>query len=73
MVPKRDRFVAALLLLMMGWSLSACSLTSTNRITPTEASKPDWFDIPLTDVQTGETFTINDFAGKVVLLETMAT
>jgi thiol-disulfide isomerase/thioredoxin len=26
----------------------------------------------MTDVQTGEPFTINDFAGKVVLLETMA-
>lgn len=26
----------------------------------------------LVDVQTGETFTMNDYAGKVVLLETMA-
>jgi cytochrome oxidase Cu insertion factor (SCO1/SenC/PrrC family) len=26
----------------------------------------------LTDVQSGETFTMNDYAGKVVLLETMA-
>ena len=26
----------------------------------------------LTDVQTGETFTMNDYAGKVVLVETMA-
>jgi len=26
----------------------------------------------LTDAQTGETFTMNDYAGKVVLLETMA-
>jgi len=26
----------------------------------------------LTDVQTGETFSINDYAGKVVLLQTMA-
>ena len=33
---------------------------------------PDWFDMKLTDVQTGETFTMNDYAGKVVLLETMA-
>lgn len=33
---------------------------------------PDWFDMPLTDVQTGETFTMNDYTGKVVLLETMA-
>ncbi len=28
--------------------------------------------MPLTDVRTGQTFTINDFAGKVVLIQTMA-
>jgi cytochrome oxidase Cu insertion factor (SCO1/SenC/PrrC family) len=33
---------------------------------------PEWFDIELTDVQTGESFTMNDFSGKVVLVETMA-
>jgi len=33
---------------------------------------PDWFEIPLTDVQTGEAFTVSDFSGKVVLVETMA-
>jgi thiol-disulfide isomerase/thioredoxin len=33
---------------------------------------PDWFDIEMTDVQTGKTFKMNDYAGKVVLLETMA-
>lgn len=33
---------------------------------------PEWFDFELTDVQTSETFTMNDFAGKVVLVETMA-
>ena len=31
-----------------------------------------WVDVPLTDVQTGETFTMTDFSGKVVLIETMA-
>jgi peroxiredoxin len=35
-------------------------------------SRPDWFDMEMVDVQTGETFTMNDYAGKVVLLETMA-
>lgn len=35
-------------------------------------STPDWFDMELVDAQTGETFTMNDYAGKVVLLETMA-
>jgi cytochrome oxidase Cu insertion factor (SCO1/SenC/PrrC family) len=38
----------------------------------TSATTPDWFDMELTDVQTGKTFTMNDYAGKVVLLETMA-
>jgi thiol-disulfide isomerase/thioredoxin len=33
---------------------------------------PDWFNVELTDVNTGETFRIADFKGKVVLLETMA-
>jgi len=39
---------------------------------PAASDMPDWFDIELTDVQTGDTFTMNDYAGKVVLLETMA-
>jgi len=42
--------------------------TATSTATPT----PDWFKIELTDVQTGEKFSMNDYAGKVVLLETMA-
>jgi peroxiredoxin len=33
---------------------------------------PGWFDIELIDVQTGKTLTTNDYAGKVVLLKTMA-
>jgi thiol-disulfide isomerase/thioredoxin len=36
------------------------------------AERPEWFDLEMVDVRTGESFTINDFAGKVVLLETMA-
>ena len=35
-------------------------------------SKPDWFGLVLTDARTGETFTINDFAGKVVLIQTIS-
>ena len=37
-----------------------------------EMSAPDWFDVELTNVQNGETFTINELHGKVVLVETMA-
>lgn len=36
------------------------------------AETPEWFDVELTDVRTGETFTMSDFAGEVVLVETMA-
>jgi thiol-disulfide isomerase/thioredoxin len=41
-------------------------------IAVTATTTPDWFDMEMTDVQTGKTFTMNDYAGKVVLLETMA-
>lgn len=43
---------------------------SVTTVAPTKA--PDWFDMELTDVQTDQTFTMNDYAGKVVLVETMA-
>ena len=33
---------------------------------------PDWFSASLTDARTGRAFTVNDFKGKVVLVETMA-
>jgi hypothetical protein len=33
---------------------------------------PAWFGASFTDVRTGDTFSIKDFAGKVVLVETMA-
>jgi len=33
---------------------------------------PNWFGASLTDARTGQTFSINDFQGKVVLVETMA-
>ena len=33
---------------------------------------PGWFSASLTDARTGQAFNINDFKGKVVLVETMA-
>jgi len=42
---------------------------------PTASPTPEYFpwkDMELTDVVTGETFTVNDYAGNVILLETMA-
>lgn len=60
--------------------LSACTSPQVSAVgtqepvvapaTPTVT--PDWFNMELTDVQTGEIFTMNDYAGKVVVLETMA-
>ena len=42
------------------------------KATETTASEWDWFSVVLTDAQTGQTFTMNDYAGKVILVETMA-
>jgi cytochrome oxidase Cu insertion factor (SCO1/SenC/PrrC family) len=33
---------------------------------------PAWFSVDLTDVNSGETFTVADLQGKVILIETMA-
>ncbi len=41
-------------------------------VTGATTTTPDWFNMKMTDVRTGQTFTISDFAGKVVLVETMA-
>lgn len=50
--------------------------TSAEGVQPTEvvpeSTAPAWFDITLTDVNTGENFNVHDLQGNVVLLETMA-
>lgn len=58
-------------LIFLGFTLiiSACAPAQPEVTTVTT---PEWFDMELTDAQTGEIFTMNDYAGKVVLLETMA-
>lgn len=48
------------------------SATSETSGTTIDVTTPEWFDMELTDAQTGETFTMNDYTGKVVLMETMA-
>jgi cytochrome oxidase Cu insertion factor (SCO1/SenC/PrrC family) len=70
------------LLLVSGFALImfACTSVQANTgdtyksqsATTAPTKTPDWFDMELTDVQTGQTFTMNDYAGKVVLIETMA-
>jgi thiol-disulfide isomerase/thioredoxin len=57
--------------------LSACALASKTSApqsitVPTASVTPGWFTMEMTDVQTGKTFSMSDYAGKVVLLETMA-
>jgi len=52
--------------------ISACVAELRSTVVPAVTVTPDWFNIALTDVQTGKTFSMNDYAGKVVLLETMA-
>ena len=37
------------------------------------AERPAWHSLPLTDARTGQTFTLADFAGKTVYVESMAT
>jgi thiol-disulfide isomerase/thioredoxin len=51
--------------------ISACTFTAKTS-EPQSTATPDWFGIEMTDVQTGKTFSMNDYAGKVVLVETMA-
>src|SRR5690349_15670539 len=63
--------LASLLLLACGSTASPTSpLTSAGAAD--SSTPPDWFNIPITDVRTGQSFTINDFTGKVVLIETIA-
>jgi cytochrome oxidase Cu insertion factor (SCO1/SenC/PrrC family) len=72
MYKKTSRSCITLILLLIGLFLNACSRSTANATPPTEVGRPEWFSTSLTDARTGESFTINDFTGKVVLVETMA-
>ena len=50
----------------------AASPTSCESGAPGTSDRPAWFSIQLTDVRTGATFSMNDFKGRVVLIETIA-
>jgi thiol-disulfide isomerase/thioredoxin len=72
-----DKRISLGLLLLTGLILAACSplrtlVSSKPSPTPTPAT-PEWLSMPMTDVITGQTFSMHDFSGKVVLVETMAT
>lgn len=67
------RFRVALIFLGLAWITFACAPAQTiDTPLPQATTTSEWFAMELTDVQTGETFTMNDYAGKVVLLQTMA-
>lgn len=67
------RFRLALIFLGFALITFACAPAQTINTPLSQATTtPEWFDMKLIDTQTGETFTMNDYAGKVVLLETMA-
>lgn len=69
-------FFPGFALILFACTSARANTNDANKLQPvtTVASTktPDWFDMALTDVQTGQTFTMNDYAGKVVLIETMA-
>ena len=63
--------VPALALIMFACTSIQANTNNTNKV-QSATTTPEWFDVELTDAQTGQTFTMNDYAGKVVLVETMA-
>jgi len=71
---RSETFIYCLIvtLILTGMILTACGPSASSPTPEPDSATPEWFDIELTNVQTGETFTMNDYAGKVVLIETMA-
>jgi len=65
-------YTAAFTLILTSFLLTACGAPASSPPSEATSDTPEWFDIELIDVQTGETFTMNDYAGKVVLVEAMA-
>ncbi|HKI54738.1 MAG TPA: hypothetical protein VJ987_11485 [Anaerolineales bacterium] len=53
-------------------SMPADTDTTVESASDTMMTAPDWFSVSMTNVNTGEAFTINDLKGRVVLVETMA-
>ena len=67
----KKKYILSILILTVIF-ITACQFQPESRTTSTENKLPEWFMIPMIDVQTGETFSMNDFSGRVVLVETMA-
>ncbi len=68
------RLIVTLLLVTL--ALMACTSAILPTVSEPEATPssgaPDWFSYQMADVRTGQPFTMSEFAGRVVLLETMA-
>lgn len=68
----KNKLCCLSIVLLMFLLFSACAPVSPAPVESVEQTLPEWFDMPLIDVKKGETFTFNDFKGKVILVETMA-
>ena len=71
-MPKRQIWIVITIFSML---LTACtsSATNSNAVDSSAVGElPAWQSIPLTDVRTGETFTLGGFEDKVVIVEAMA-
>ncbi|MBT3363654.1 MAG: redoxin family protein [Chloroflexi bacterium] len=56
--------------IVLGMILGILSCNQSKTLPP--ESTPEWMEIELTDAATGQTFTIADFKGKPILLESFA-
>lgn len=57
---------------MMGTPTEAMDASDTEAMSGDDMMAPAYFDVSLTNVNTGESFKISDFKGKVVLIENLA-
>jgi hypothetical protein len=65
--------VRRLAMCLFGLLASSILVSGCNpAVEPATPARPAWFSINLTDVRTGATFSMNDFTGRVVLIETIA-
>ena len=54
-------------------ALSGCQAPPSTAVVASPTPAPEWLSIELVDAVSDETFALSDFAGKVILVETMAT
>jgi thiol-disulfide isomerase/thioredoxin len=61
-----------LLVTACGSATAQSAISSLSTAQATSTSIPSWFNYEFTDAATGRKFSINDYQGKVVLVETLA-